>query len=64
LSPCTRPMRLEGTEALELYLVEIEQNLALLAEHITLLQGALADHRRLLHRIATMPNERQTPPVH
>ena len=61
-APAARPMRLEGVEALQLYLVEIEQNLALLAQQIALLKSTLAERRRLLCRIAA---EQQAPrPMH
>jgi hypothetical protein len=61
-APAARPMRLEGVEALQLYLIEIEQNLALLAQQIALLQSTLAERRRLLCRIAA---EQQAPrPMH
>jgi hypothetical protein len=51
-SASKRPMRLEGVEALELYLLEIEHNLAQLAEQVALLQATLVERRRLLCAIA------------
>ena len=54
---CARPMRLEGVDALELYLVKIERNLSLLAEQIVMLQAALAERRRLLCMIAASRRE-------
>jgi len=62
----TKPMRLQGAEALELYLIEIEQNLAELASHIALLQAELAERRKLLCMIteSSHPAEESSPPMY
>jgi hypothetical protein len=59
---CPRPMRLEGTEALELYLVEIGRNLALLGEQVALLRAALVERRRLLCMIAASRRDAEERP--
>ena len=45
LDATTRRMALEGMEARELYLVQIERNLAALAEQIVLLQTTLDERK-------------------
>jgi hypothetical protein len=52
-------MALEGTEALGLYLAQIEQNLAALAEQMALLQTACAEREELFCRTVACLAERE-----
>jgi hypothetical protein len=58
IDPAGRRMSLEGTEALELYLAQIEQNLAALAEQMAILQTACAEREELLRRTVACLAER------
>ncbi|HLH98521.1 MAG TPA: hypothetical protein VKW08_25715 [Xanthobacteraceae bacterium] len=62
---CARPMRFEGMEALELYLLELDHNLASLARQVALLQGALVKRGQLLCEIAADRRAQNAPqPLH
>jgi hypothetical protein len=53
-----RRMSLEGAEALELYLAQIEHNLAALTEQMALLQTACAEREELLRKTVACLAER------
>jgi hypothetical protein len=50
--PITRPMSLEGMEAVELYVAQMEKNLDELAEQTALLNKAVAERAELVLQIA------------
>jgi hypothetical protein len=50
--PITRPMSIEGMEAVELYVAQMELNLDELAEQAALLRKAVADRTELVLQIA------------
>jgi hypothetical protein len=50
-APHTRPMSLEGQEALELYLAEIGRNVEAINGQATLLQTAFTERKELLQEI-------------
>jgi hypothetical protein len=58
LDPTGRRMSLEGAEALEMYLNQIEHNLATLAEQMALLQTACAEREELLRKTVACFAER------
>lgn len=59
LDPTSRGMSLQGLEALELYGVQMEQNLVVLAQQAALLQAALAERKELIRRIVTCVAEQE-----
>jgi hypothetical protein len=61
-----KPMRLQGAEALQLYIIEIEKNLAVLAAHIAMLQAELAERRKFLCLLTSSSPEPDQPsrPMH
>jgi hypothetical protein len=54
----TRPMSLEGMEAVELYVAQMELNLDELAEQAALLRKAIAERMELVLQIAACLAER------